>query len=300
MTQDSELVVTIILNLNKKEDILKCLESVFKLDYSPYEVVVVDNGSIDGSVEAISKAFPEVHLIRSVNNLGTAGGRNLGIQYADKNFNYEYLFFLDNDTLVEASSLTKLTEALKKDEETGFALPKAYREFPFDIIMSVGIYVNLYTGSIYDIGGGEIDRGQYNQPRYVHACGGFGFLAKRKVFSQIGLFADIFNPYGWEEVDLSLRARERGFQILYVPDALIYHKGGKLGRGGPLPEYEKYKVRNLFILMRRHTSSLQWICFVLFIPLKAFSLLITRLSHGDLRVVLAQFRGFVDGFIKRG
>ena len=299
MSQNSELVAIIILNLNKKEDILECLGRVFKLDYSPYEVVVVDNGSTDGSVEAISKAFPEIHLIRSTNNLGAAGGRNLGIRYADKNFNYEYLFFLDNDTLVEASSLTKLTEALKNDEEAGFAFPKAYREFPSNAIMSVGIYVNLYTGSIYDIGAGEIDRGQYNQPRYVHACGGFGFLAKRKVFSQIGLFDDIFNPYGWEEVDLSLRARKRGFQILYVPDALIYHKGGKVGRG-PLPEYEKYKVRNLFILMRRHTSLLQWICFVFFIPLKAFSLLIERLSHGDLRVVLAQVRGFVDGFIKRG
>ncbi len=299
MTQNSELVVVIILNLNKKEDTLKCLESVFKLDYSPYEVIVVDNGSIDGSAEAVSKAFPEVHLLRSTNNLGAAGGRNLGIRYADKNFNYKYLFFLDNDTLLENSILTRLTEALKNDQEAGFAFPKAYRALPSNIIMSVGIYVNLYTGSIYDIGVGEIDRGQYNRPRYVSACGGFGFLAKRRVFSQIGLFDDIFNPYGWEEVDLSLRARERGFQILYVPNALIYHKGCKVGRG-PLPEYEKYKVRNLFILMRRHTSLLQWICFIVFIPFKAFSLLIARLSHGDLRVVLAQFRGFVDGFIKRG
>jgi GT2 family glycosyltransferase len=164
--------------------------------------------------------------------------------------------------------------------------------------MSVGICVNLYTGSIYDIGAGEIDRGQYNLPRYVHACGAFGFLAKKAVFSQIGCFDEIFNPYGWEDVDLCLRARAGGFKILYVPEALIHHKGGKAGRG-PLPEYEKYKVRNLFILMRRHTSLLQWICFVLFIPLKAFSLLITRLSHGDLKVVLAQFRGFLDGFRKK-
>src|ERR1700751_2384714 len=98
MAQDPELVVIIILNLNKKQDTLECLESVFRLDYSPYEVVVVDNGSTDGSADAISKVFSKVHLIRSANNLGVAGGRNLGIQYANNNFQYQYLFFLDNDT----------------------------------------------------------------------------------------------------------------------------------------------------------------------------------------------------------
>jgi hypothetical protein len=300
MAQDSKLVVIIILNLNKKEDILKCLESVFKLDYSPYEVVVVDNASADGSVEAISIAFPEVHLVRSIKNLGAGGGRNLGVRYANDNFNYKYIFFLDNDTQVEVSSLTKLAEALEKDKQAGFAFPKSYRAFPSNVIMSIGINVNLYTGSIFDIGAGEVDQGQYDRPRYVPACGGFGLLVRREVFSQVGWFDEIFNPYGWEEVDLSLRARKRGFKILYVPEALIYHKGGKLGRGGSLPEYERYKVRNLFILMRRHTTLLQWICFVLFIPLKAFSLSIARLSQGDLRVVLAQFRGFIDGFIKKG
>jgi GT2 family glycosyltransferase len=297
MIQDPELVVVIILNLNKKDDTLKCLESVFRLDYSPYEVVVVDNGSTDGSADAISRAFSRVHLIKSTNNLGVSGGRNLGIEYANNNFRYEYLFFLDNDTLVEDSSLAKLTEALKNDREAGLAFPKAYREFPSKIVMSVGIYINLYTGSIYDIGAGEIDRGQYSLPRYVPACGAFGFIAKKGVFSQIGWFDEIFNPYGWEDVDLSLRARRGGFKILYVPEALMYHKGGKASRG-PLPEYEKYKIRNFFILMRRHTNLLQWICFVTLIPLKTIFRIMGELYRGNSKVVLAQFRGFLDGFIK--
>lgn len=243
------------------------------------------------------KAFPEVHLIRSTNNLGAAGGRNLGIQYADKNFQYKYLFFLDNDTLVEDSSLAKLTEALKNDEKAGFTFPKAYRMPQSKIIMSVGINVNLYTGSIYDMGAGEIDQGQYNLPRYVRACGAFGFLAKKEVFSQIGWFDEIFNPYGWEDVDFSLRARKEGFKILYVPEALIYHRGGRLARG-PLPEYEKYKIKNFFILMRRHTNLLQWVCFAILIPLKAVFHTIEGVYHGNSKVVLARFRGFLDSFIR--
>lgn len=294
MTQDSELVIIIILNLNKKEDTLKCLESVFKLDYSPYEVVVIDNGSTDGSVEAISKAFPEVHLIRSVNNLGVAGGRNRGIEYANSNFQYKCLFFLDNDTLVEKESLGELVNAIRRDKQIGLVTPKSYRMSSPKIIASAGgIDINLYTGSVCDIGSGEFDKGQYDQPKFVTSCAGL-VLVKKEVFSQIGWFDEIFNPYGWEDIDFSLRAKKRGFKSLYVPKAVIYHKGGKGGRGRALPEYEKYKVKNFFILMKRHTNLLQWICFVCLIPLKSVSLLMGELHRGSLRVILAQFRGFFD------
>ncbi|MGH7801123.1 MAG: glycosyltransferase family 2 protein [Thermodesulfobacteriota bacterium] len=295
MTQNSELVVIIILNLNKKEDTLKCLESVFKLDYFPYEVVVVDNGSIDGSVEVISDAFPEVHLIRSANNLGVSGGRNLGIDYANNNFQYKYLFFLDNDTLVEKGSLSELINAIRMDMDTGVVAPKSYRMTSSQVIASAGgIGINLYSGSIYDIGSGEFDKGQYDQPKFITSFAGSAFLVSRDVLTEIGWFDEIFNPYGWEDVDFSLRAREKGFKILYVPKALVYHKGGKVGRGEAIPEYERYKVRNFFYLMKRHTSLLQWICFVCFIPLKAIFVIIEGVCNGNYKVVSAQLRGVLD------
>jgi GT2 family glycosyltransferase len=298
MTQHAELVTIIILNLNKKDDTLKCLESVFKLDYHPIEVVLVDNGSTDGSVEGVCKAYSEVHVVKSCTNLGVSGGRNLGIEYANQKFDYDYIFFLDNDSIIEDTTLRKLVESLKQDSQSGVALPKAYKTLPFSEIMSVGINVNLYTGSIYDIGAGEIDQGQYNKPGYVPACGGFGLLCKREVLSQIGWFDEAFNPYGWEDVDFSLRARKGGFKILYVPKALIYHKGGKVGRGRALPEYEKYKVRNFFVLMKRHANLLHWACFVFMTPLKTIFLIIKGVYTGDSKVLFAQLRGLLDLFSK--
>jgi GT2 family glycosyltransferase len=295
MTQDAELVTVVILNLNKKDDTLKCLDSVFKSDYHPIEVVLVDNGSTDGSVEAVSKAFSEVDLVKSSTNLGASGGRNLGIEYANEKFDYSYILFLDNDSIVEDTTLKKLVESLKGDRNAGVAYPKAYGTLHFSKIMSVGINVSLYTGSIYDIGAGEIDQGQYNQPGYAPACGGFAFLCKREVLSQIGWFDEVFNPYGWEEVDFSLRVRKGGFKILYVPKAVVCHKGGRVGRGCRLPEYEKYKFRNFLILMTKHANLLQWICFVCLVPLKAISLVIDGVYRGDTKVLLAQFRGFLEG-----
>ena len=89
----NDVVAIIVLNYNKKKDILECLDSIFNLDYNEFEVIVVDNGSSDGSAEEIKTKYPNVHLIESKKNLGASGGRNLGIKYATENFDYKFLFF---------------------------------------------------------------------------------------------------------------------------------------------------------------------------------------------------------------
>lgn len=299
MTQTDNLVVIIILNWNKRDEALQCLKNVFQLDYHPYEVVLVDNGSTDDSTEFISKTFPQVHLVKSPHNLGVAGGRNLGLEYALKQFSSKALLFLDNDILMNKDCLSKLVKSIDSDAKAGIATPKAYRMSTPKIIASAGgLGINFYTGTIYDIGGGEIDGGQYDEPRDVPSCAGFTFLVRSGVFSRIKGFDNDFNPYGWEDVDFSIRARKAGFSILYEPKAVVYHKGGKIERGGALPEYERYKAKHFFTLIKKHANLIQKISLACVLPLRVLILVVQNVFHGNIKIIWSHVKGLFGFFGK--
>ena len=258
-----------------------------------FNVIVVDNGSTDGSCGAIERMYPRVHLVRNQTNLGAAGGRNCGIAYAKKEFDHQYILFLDNDTIVDEKCLLELAAALDSDKATGIACPKAYQTYPSERIFSAGIHVNLYTASIYDIGGGELDRGQHNRPGTVRACGAFGFLIRSELANAIGGFDEAFNPYGWEDVDLCLRAARQGYKTSYVPGAVLFHSGGKAGRG-TVPAYEKNKVRNFFLLMKGHAGVGEWLGCLVFAPIKALRLIVRGMAHGNITIVIAMLKGLLE------
>ena len=113
---------------------------------------------------------------------------------------------------------------------------------------------------------GEPDSGRHDRPRDVQACPGYAMFVSAPAVARIGRFDDGFNPYGWEDVDFSLRARQSGFRIVYAPAAVVFHAGGRVGRG-PVSAYETQKARQLFRLVRRNSSPLQWCCFLLLFPL---------------------------------
>jgi len=111
-TAGAESVAVIVLNHNKRDELLKCLRSVQKITNMAYEVVVVDNGSTDGSGQAASEAYRGIHLVQSTENLGASGGRNLGFEYVQQNINCRYVLFLDNDAVVEEQCIEELVTAL--------------------------------------------------------------------------------------------------------------------------------------------------------------------------------------------
>jgi len=295
ITNPAGSVVVIVLNHNKKDDLLECLRSVRKSSGENREVVVVDNGSTDGSATAVSETFPEVHLVQSPRNLGAPGGRNLGIDYISRNIRCRYVLFLDNDAMIHERCMGELTAALDQDSTAAIACPKTFREPGSDILFSAGIRVKFATVSIFDRGSGKTDRGQYDRLEYVDACGAFAFLIRRDILDQVGGFEETFNPYGWEDVDLCLRAGEHGFKTLYVPNAVAYHKGGKTGRG-VVPRYEKFKARNFIFLMKRHARTSEWASAAIFAPLRVAGILSGQMVRGKASSLIPFLRGLWEGF----
>lgn len=286
----------LVLSHNKRDATLRCLASLSRLRYRPLEIVVVDNGSSDGTADAIEVTHAEVHVVRSGVNLGAAGGRNHGLRWIADRLSYEYVLFLDDDATVTESALDTLVAALRADPTIGLATPKAYRVGSPGVIASAGgLRVRFAWASIADIGAGEVDRGQYDEPGDVDACAGFAVLARREALESVGGFDEAYNPYGWEEVDLSLRVRRAGYRIRYVPWAVVEHAGGTAGRGHKVPAYERRRFANFVRLVRRHASLLEWAALVVALPIRLVQLAIGHARRGDWPMLWMNLAGLFDG-----
>lgn len=290
-------VVIIILNWNQKDYSIKCLESLFEINYLHFEVVLVDNGSTDDSVKVITSMFPNVQLIKNGRNMGVAGGRNVGIKYANDYIPYEYLLFLDNDLVVEIDFLSELVKAVESDPDVGLANPKICDISKPGVIQFAGNYkLNFYTCTFSSEAYGLMDEGQFDRPKYSMLAIGCCMLVRKEVIDKINCFDDIFNPYGGEDDDFSLRAGKEGFKILYVPAAVIHHKSSKTYSGGEYNEaYARLKGRHLKILMQRYASPLQKGCFLLVAPFLGIRTLIREVRRGNGRAAIALFKSYFSG-----
>jgi hypothetical protein len=216
------LVITIIPNWNLRTDLGECLNSLQESTYADHRVIVVDNGSIDGSPEFVREQYPWVSLIALRENRGYAAALNVGIISALKQ-GAEYVFALNNDTVVEAETLARLVEILESDESIAIAAPKIlYYDHPTTIYrLGDRIYpllpLPLAFGQGWSDGPRFSDVTEYD---YVTGC---AMLIRASLFRDIGLFDTGFFMY-YEDADFCRRARSRGHRIICVGDTVIYHK----------------------------------------------------------------------------
>ncbi len=251
-------VSLIIVNWNGRKMTLDCLKSLEKVrrDGFSLEIIVVDNGSTDGSVKKINEL--EIKLIKNRENLGFAEGNNVGIRYALEN-GADYVCLLNNDTRVNPDFLTELVKTAQSNEKIGIIGGKIYFEKGYEfhkerykedeqgkVIWYAGGLIdwnNIYTAHR---GVDEVDRGQYEtetETEYVNGC---LMLVKREVFEKIGLFDKRYFLY-FEDADLSLRAKKAGFGLLYCPTAKIWHlNSGSSASGSGLHDYFITRNRMLF------------------------------------------------------
>ncbi|MDP3973674.1 MAG: glycosyltransferase family 2 protein [Candidatus Daviesbacteria bacterium] len=226
----------IIPNWNGKDLLKTCLSSLRKQTFKDFMIVVVDNGSTDGSCEYVEKYFPEVNLIKLDKNYGFAKAVNKGIEISSS----QYVVLLNNDTEVDPECLYYLIEAGKAKKEVGFVAAEMLNFYKRDIIDSAGDYIDV-VGHANNIGLGEKDGKKFNKEGFVFLATGGGSLFKREVFTKVGLLDEDYISY-FEDVDLCLRAQLAGIKGWFEPRAKIYHiHKATARRNSKLTEYLQFR-----------------------------------------------------------
>jgi GT2 family glycosyltransferase len=208
----------VVLNYNGKRYLDTCLTALLDQELDGgLEVLLVDNGSSDGSTEHVRERFPEVRLVEAGANLGFAAGNNVGIDQASG----RYVVLINNDTRVRAGWLQALVGAAAAHSRVGAVTSKlVFMDRP-GVIQNAGTMI-LTDGSGADRGAGEQDAGQYDRLEEVFAACGCGVLLDRNMLADVGGFDPTFFAY-YEDTDLSWRMRLRGWRVLYQPAAVIEH-----------------------------------------------------------------------------
>ncbi|MBZ0299070.1 MAG: glycosyltransferase family 2 protein [Anaerolineae bacterium] len=256
MTQPD--VSIIVLNYNSREDTLDCLRSLQHLTYLAAHVIVVDNGSSDGTPEAVREAYPRVTVLETGQNLGFTGGNNIGIQHALEQ-GADYIMLLNNDTIVAPDMIDVLVGALESDPSLGVVGPTIYYYDQPEIIWSAGGSIDWVHGTTHMLGIDEDDKGQFGpEPRTVDFVTGCALLARRQIWEQVGLLDDRFFMY-FEETEWCVRATRAGFRIAHIPAAMMWHKISVEARAAS-PRTYYYMTRNRLLFLRdTHASLKTWI-----------------------------------------
>lgn len=213
------MISVVIPNWNGIKLIGKCLDSFQYSTFKNYEIIVIDNGSTDGSKELVKKKFPSVKLVELPKNFGFCRACNEGIKASQR----EYICLLNNDIEIHPKWLSELYEGIRRHPDCGMGASKMLFLDQKDIIYNTGDLYHIW-GTGGGRGQGEKDIGQYEKEEYIFgACAGAG-IYRRTMFEDIGTFDEDFFIFA-EDVDLNFRANWAGYKTIYLPKAIVYHIG---------------------------------------------------------------------------
>jgi GT2 family glycosyltransferase len=250
--KDVTPVTVVILNTNRREDTLECLESLSTSTYPNLSVMVLDNASSDGSVEAIKLHFPDVQIVPLTDNKGYAGNNNVGVELAIQQ-GAGWIYVLNEDTLQAPDCIELLVEAGEAHPKTGIVGPMVYHHDEPNTIQSAGGIMDKHWRT-WHAGQNQEDQGQFSEVRPVEWISGCGLMIRRETVNEIGLIDERFFYYQ-EEIEWCLRARSAGWEILHIPQAKLWHKGVQREYNPPA-NVTYYKIRNGFLLAKKHRAPL--------------------------------------------
>ena len=244
------LTYIVVLTWNGWNDTEECLRSLVPVAANGIRVLLVDNGSADGTPEKVRRAFPEVEVIENGNNLGFPGGNNVGIREAlSKGANFVIL--LNNDTVVDKDFARELLSVAEQDKKVGMATSKIYFYDRPETIWFAGGDFSTWTGRSRHEGYGEADRGQYDNDVEIGRPCGCSLLVSRAFLEDVGLLDEDLFLYG-EEIDWALRARKKGYKSVLAPRSKVWHKWASGTGGAQSGNYLYYTVRNMLRVLNTH------------------------------------------------
>ena len=238
----------IILTFNSIKFVKSCLDSIFSQDFQNSEVIVIDNGSRDGTVSFIKENYPRVNLIENKDNLGAAKARNQGIEVTKE----KWILTLDCDTILEKDFLSKILRLIKNlSPKIGIIQPKILMADK-NTIYSCGICLSQLLRRFYDIGKGKFDNGRFDKPQYIFGACSAAALYRREMLETIkedmGYFDERFF-FLVEDVDLAWRAQKKGWRTLYHPEAVCCHNGNSSSLNKSLRQFLCWRNR-IFMLKK--------------------------------------------------
>lgn len=280
------LVSIITVNYNQAEVTCALLASLDKITYPNFEVIVVDNHSVEDDPTIIKQRYPNIVFIQNPINYGFAAGNNYGLMRARG----DYVLLLNNDIEVPPGFLEPLVDKLEKNQEIGAVSPRIKFYYQPDTIQYAGYTpIDKITMRNTAIGYWEKDRGQYNEDRETAYAHGAAMLVPMRVVKEIGLMSYIFFLY-YEEADWCARIKNAGYKIFYVGSSYVLHKESvSTGKMSSLKIY--YLNRNRIVFMRRNLRGKTFYMALLYqlfvaIPKNAFK----YLAKGKIKLFLAYYR----------
>lgn len=270
-------VDVVVLNWNGWQDTIACLASLQRQDYSHFNLLVVDNGSTDGSVDQIKKAMPALELLQTGANLGFGGGCNAGIKLALAR-GADYVWLINSDATVDSDALSALVRVAEQNPALGAVGSVLYEADQHDRIqLWGGGTVNLWLGrSRHRISPGPLD-----------FISGASVLLRRTALEKVGLFDQATFFMYWEDTDLGFRLRQAGWQLAVADDSRVWHKqSASLGKRSPA--LDEYFTQSAVRFFRRHAP----------IPFVSISLLLgmmlaKRVVMGEMSRARAVLKGFL-------
>jgi hypothetical protein len=285
-------VAVIIINWKLKEETLACIRSVEQSIY-PCRIIIVDNGSDDGSVEYFQEYVPHIELISLPTNIGFGRACNHAIRLALKSVDCQYVWLLNNDAVIAPDALKALLDAAEQHPEAGILGPKIYYHDRPDTFWYAGARRRRYVLAAADTGRGQVDRGQFESVREVDYVFGTAMLIRREVFEIVGSFDEQFFLY-LEDLDQCLMAQQAGFRLLFAPKARIWHSvSASTRRDIGVRRY--HMVKSTLLFLKKHTSESSFALVLLFWSLVYMQFLLVDLLRGQFSVLYYYSSGLFHG-----